>query len=488
VPLVAGVDCSTQSTKVVVVDADTGELKGTGSSPHAVTGSGGARESDPREWEVALAAALAAAGRTREVAAISVAGQQHGLVVVDAAGAPLRPAILWNDVRSAADADLLVARLGGPAATARLVGSVLTASFTVTSWAFLRRVEPETAARAAAVRLPHDHLHACLTGRAVTDRSDVSGTGWWSPAEGDYAREVLDLDIVRLGVAQLPEVLGPFDVAGPVHARAAARYGLRPDCLVGAGLGDNAAAALAVGPGPGEAVVSLGTSGTVFAVAESAPADETGVVAGFASGDGRFLPLACVNNATLAVDRVAGWLGCDREAVAPAGSVLFLPWLDGERTPNAPTASGTLTGLRHDTPPGAILQAAYDGVVSTLLSATDRLTLWAPQREDAALVVVGGGARGRVWQETLRRLSGRPLLVPPPIEHVAYGAALQAALALDGASGSGGVGLEDLDARRLAWGLRRGEELAPVPRDEARVAELAAFRQAVLASLVPAAP
>lgn len=470
--LVAGVDCSTQATKVAVVDTDNGEMIGQGAAPHTVTGAGGARETDPRNWEDALAAALAATGRAADLRAVSVAGQQHGLVVVDRTGEPLRPAILWNDTRSAGDADDLVDALGGPAATARRLGSVPTAAFTVTSWAWLRRTEPNVAAAAASVRLPHDHLVAALVGSPTTDRSDVSGTGWWSPVGEDYAADVLSLPTVDLDAGLLPTVLGPEEPAGLVAAAARDRFGLARGTVVACGAGDNASAALALALRPGEIALSLGTSGTTFAVASHPSADPSGVVAGFAGADGRYLPLACTLNATLAVDRVASWLGIERQAVEPSAGVVCLPWLDGERTPNFPQASGSLWGLRHDTPRGAILQAAYEGVVATLLDAAGRLDAWTHTDRQAPLILIGGGARGEPWRQTVRRLSGRPVLVPASTELAAYGAAVQAAAVLTDQS------VRDVAA---AWGARTGTMFDPVPADRLALDRIAAWRQLVAA-------
>jgi xylulokinase len=257
-------------------------------------------------------------------------------------------------------------------------------------------------------------------------------------------------------------------------ARAAEQFGLAAGAPVACGAGDNAAAALVLDLAPGEAALSLGTSGTVYATAGAPSADPTGTVAGFASADGRFLPLACTLNATLAVDRTCEWLGVAREDVVPSGGVVFLPWLGGERTPNAPTASGTLTGLRYGTDRRAILQAAYEGLVATLLEAQGELDQWAPQDPALPLLLVGGGARGRVWQETVLRLSGRPVLVVEQPELVAYGAAMQAGALLAKSS---------LSEVARHWGGRQGLLLDPVERDDATLVRIASWRRTVLAYL-----
>ena len=469
----AGVDCSTQSTKVLVVDTDDGRVVATGTASNEVEGEGGARESDPSVWEISMADALAQTGRAADVAAISVGGQQHGLVVLDGSGRPLRKAPLWNDTRSAPDALALVETLGGPEECAKRVGSVLTSSFTVTHWAWLRRTEPEIATAARRAMLPHDYLNFCLTGVATTDRSDASGTGWWSPAQEAYAPEVLALEPVQLDPALLPEVVAPEGVAGFVTKEAAQQFGLTAGIKVACGAGDNAAAALALSFAPGEAALSLGTSGTVYAPSAVPSADPTGTVAGFASADGRYLPLACTLNATVAIDRASEWLGLSRDDVVPSEGAVFLPWLGGERTPNAPTATGTMTGLRYETDKRAILQAAYEGLVATLLEATAFLDQWAPQSADAPLLLLGGGARGQAWQETVRRLSGRPVLIVELSELVAYGAAVQASAVLSGRL-PGDVA--------KSWGARRGVLLPPVPRDGSVLERIAAWRRLVLPS------
>ncbi|MET9544156.1 xylulokinase [Streptomyces sp. NPDC006627] len=459
-PLVVGVDTSTQSTKALVVDAATGQVVASGQAPHRVT-TGEGRESDPQEWWEALCAALRQCGPlAREASAVSVGGQQHGLVTLGKDGKPVRPALLWNDVRSAPQARSLLERLGGPKEWADRVGSVPGPSFTVTKWAWLAEHEPDTARATAAVRLPHDYLTERLTGLGTTDRGDVSGTGWWASASETYDEEILGM--VGLDPALLPRVARPGEVVGTV--RGGAELPFSKGTLVAPGTGDNAAAAMGLGLRPGTPVLSLGTSGTVYAVSERRPADPTGTVAGFADARGAWLPLACTLNCTLAVDRVATLLRLDREEVAPGGTVTLLPFLDGERTPDLPHATGMLHGLRHDTTPGQLLQAAYDGAVHSLLGALDLvLDTDADADRSSPLLLIGGGARGAAWQHTVRRLSGRAVQVPQAQELVALGAAAQAAGILTG---------EDPSAIARRWGTAQGPVLDPVERDEATLSRI----------------
>ncbi|MFJ4556895.1 xylulokinase [Streptomyces massasporeus] len=457
-PLVVGVDSSTQSTKALVVDASTGQVVASGQAPHTVS-SGAGRETDPRQWWDALCEALHQCGEAaHEAAAVSVGGQQHGLVTLDGRGEPVRPALLWNDVRSAPQARRLTEELGGAKFWADRTGSVPAASFTVTKWAWLAEHEPEAVRATKAVRLPHDYLTERLTGQGTTDRGDVSGTGWWASGTEAYDEEILAH--VGLDPALLPRVVRPGEVAGTVHSH---DLPFSKGTLVAPGTGDNAAAALGLGVRPGVPVMSLGTSGTVYAVSRHRPADPSGTVAGFADARGDWLPLACTLNCTLAVDRVAALLGLDREAVEPGTAVTLLPYLDGERTPNLPHASGLLHGLRHDTTGGQLLQAAYDGAVHSLLGALD-LVLDEDADRSEPLLLIGGGARGTAWQQTVLRLSGRPVQVPEAKELVALGAAAQAAGLLTG---------EDPAAVARRWGTAAGPVLDAVDRDEETLARIA---------------
>jgi xylulokinase len=422
--LVAGVDSSTQSTKVLVVDGATGEVVRSGTAPHPP-----GTEVDPAAWQDAFTVACAD-DLLDGVAAISVGGQQHGMVALDSEGAVVRPALLWNDTRSAPDAADLVAEGGGPERWAALTGSVPVASFTVTKLRWLARVEPRNAERVATVVLPHDWLTLGLThGDPVTDRGDASGTGYWSPASGTYDRSLLELALGRSDVA-LPRVLGPDEIAGETSWGA----------VVGAGTGDNAGAALGLAAAAGDVMVSIGTSGVVCAVADKPTGDPSGLVAGFADATGRFLPLTATLNATQVLDALRRLLGVswdDFDALAlsaapGADGVVLLPYFAGERTPDLPTATGRLVGLRVDTlTPATLARAAVEGVLCGLADGLDAIRAQAVPID--RVLLVGGGARSRAMQELAPTVFGLPVDVPEPGEYVALGAARQAAWVLSGA-------------------------------------------------------
>ncbi|WP_334173697.1 xylulokinase [Sinomonas sp.] len=434
--LVAGVDSSTQSCKVVVRDAETGALERFGSAPHPA-----GTEVHPDAWWDALEAAIAAAGGLDDVAAISVGGQQHGMVCLDSDGEVVRPALLWNDTRSAGAAAALVKEAGdGDAAAgarwwAEETGTVPVASITATKLRWLAENEPENAARTAAVCLPHDWLMWRLAGHGPrshglepsldslrTDRSDASGTGYFSPITGQYLPEVLERTLGHVPV--LPEVLGPLEAAGTTPAGA----------LIGPGAGDNAGAGLGVGASLGDVVVSIGTSGTVFAVADRPTSDVSGLVAGFADASGHYLPLACTLNASRVLDASAALLGVTLPELtrlalaAPVGAegLTLVPYFEGERTPNLPDATGSLHGLTlRNYTPANLARAAVEGIVCSLADGLAALTALGVAAE--RVILVGGAARSEAIQQAAAGIFGMPVLVPEPGEYVADGAARQAA-------------------------------------------------------------
>lgn len=467
--LVLGVDSSTQSVKVEIRDVASGALVATGRAAHPSTTPPRSEQAPSAWWDAFVAGAseaLASVDRA-DVVAISVAGQQHGMVALDSDGVAVHPAKLWNDTESASEAAALLGVLDAPS-WATAVGSVPVAAFTVTKLAWLRHRHPTSYARMVSVILPHDELNRRLTGRLTTDRGDASGTGYWSPATGQWHLDSLALvDPERDWSVALPEIVAPFDPAGSLTDSAAIVLGLAPTVLVGAGTGDNMGAALGLGLGPGDVVISLGTSGTVYAVSDTPTADATGSVAGFADATGRFLPLVCTLNAMKVTDAAARLLGVDHadfealvlESSPGADGLVLVPYLDGERTPNRPDATGTLSGIRSDVSRAQFARAAVEGVVCGLLDGIDALRD-AGVRTDGRLLLIGGGSRSAAFRRTVADLSQRPVTVPAADEHVATGAAIQAAVMWTCAT-TPTDGDATLRALRTSWGLGGGDVTMP---------------------------
>jgi xylulokinase len=423
-PLVLGVDSSTQSTKAVLVDAADGTVVESRTAPHPAGTS-----VDPRAW---LAALDDAAGPLLpRAAAVAVGGQQHGMVALDDADEPVHEALLWNDTRSADAARDLVGEIGGPQACAEAVGSVLVASFTVTKLRWLRDHRPDAARRVARVLLPHDYVTWHLAGRpatATTDRGDASGTGYYAAAEGRYRTDLLEAALGH--VPELPRVADPAEVVGTTASGA----------VVAAGTGDNMAAALGLGLGPGDVSLSIGTSGVAAAVSEVPVVDPSGVVTGFADATGRYLPMATTMNAARVLDLQARLLGVDHTdlarlalaSVPGAHGLTISPYYDGERTPNRPDARGTWTGLTTSTTREDVARAAVEALLCSLGDALDAVAAGLAGVE--RVLLIGGGARSTAVQALAPAVLGREVVLPGDAEYVALGAARQAAWALAGTS------------------------------------------------------
>ena len=441
--LVAGVDTSTQSCKVLLVDAQTGVVVREGRAAHP-----DGTEVHPDAWWSALQLAIAAAGGIDDALAISIGGQQHGMVCLDADGEIVRPALLWNDTRSAEAAEALIRELGagdraaGAQAWAAGCGSVLVASLTVTKLRWLRDNEPANAAKVAAVCLPHDWISWRLAGHGpksqggdadlaalFTDRSDASGTGYWSPSSGDYRLDLLDLALGRHDVV-LPRVVRASQIASQ----------MKSGVPIGPGAGDNAAAALGLGLVAGDVSVSLGTSGVVSAICPTPVVDPSGLVNGFADATGAFLPLACTLNASRIIDAATHILGVGYDEIADlamssvpgAAGITLVPYFEGERTPNKPHATAAMHGMTlSNTTPANIARAFVEALLCCQADGLDAMVALGVQPERVFLI--GGGAKSpavRALAPTV--FDGHDVVVPPDGEYVALGAARQAAWVLSG--------------------------------------------------------
>jgi xylulokinase len=425
--LIAGVDSSTQSVKIVIRQAETGELVRQGRAIHP-----DGTEVDPAHWKSAFDSAVKDADGIDDVAAISIGGQQHGMVALDENGAVIRPALLWNDTRSAKQAASLNSEVGGNQAMADAVGSLLVASFTASKVRWMAENERSNADRVHAIALPHDWLSWQLQGgkdfaQLFTDRSDASGTGYFDPTTSSYRRDILARALLSEREIVLPKIADHATFAGVTTQ----------GIPLAAGAGDNAAAALGVQAEPGDVVISLGTSGTAFAISTTPTHDSSGAVAGFADATGRFLPLVCTLNAARIFDAATSILGKTHDevgalalsSVAGAHGLSLLPYFEGERTPNRPGATGVFSGMNlSNSNPSDIARAMIEGMLSGLADAVQALVDLGVDVK--RILIIGGAAKNPAVGQIASALFGRPVLIPPAGEYVADGAARQAAWAL----------------------------------------------------------
>ncbi|MEW2631578.1 FGGY family carbohydrate kinase [Streptomyces sp. NPDC048389] len=430
--IVAGLDSSSGFTRIVVCDTDTGAVLRQGYAPHPVEPK--ATEIDPQAWLLSLGEA-ATGGLLEGVQAIGVSAQQHGLITLDAQNALVRPALLGNDRRAQVAAADLIDALGGRQAWAEAVGSVPQSGQPVAKLRWLARAEPEAARRVAAVMQPHDWLVWQLLGRPArktTDRGGASGTGYWSADTGAYRT-----DLVQLALGQpcaLPDVLGPAEAAGTTPE------GL----LISAGTGETMAAAFGLGVGVGDAVVSLGASGSVMAVHHEALPDPSGMITSFADATGMHLPVVHTLNAVRALRGSAEMLGVadlqELSALAMkstpgASGLVLLPYLEGERTPQLPHTAGTLTGLRRESmKPEHLARASFEGMLCSLTDAMD--VLRGRGVEVRRVFLLGAAADLPAVQALAPAIFGAQVVVPQSADYAALGAARQAAWALGAAQGT----------------------------------------------------
>ncbi len=458
--IVAGLDSAPDFTRIVVCDTDTGAVLRQGYAPHPVQGPDAGRSSDvdPQAWLLSLGEA-ASGGLLEGVQAIGVSAQAGALVPLDAQGNTVRPAMTGGDKRAQVAAADLVDAFGGRESWAQAVGCVPGAAQPVTKLRWMARTEPEHAARTAVLLQAQDWLVWQLLGRPVrrtTDRGGASGTGYWAAATGGYRPDLVELALGHQ--AMLPEVIGPADAAGTTPE------GL----MISAGTADTMAAAFGLGIGLGDAVVSLGASGSVMAVHPEALVDRTGMITSLADATGMHLPVVTTLNAVRALRGTAEVLGLpDLESLSDlamkstpgAHGLVLLPYLEGERTPSLPHTAGTLAGLRRESmKPEHLARAAFEGMLCGLADALD--VLRGRGVEVRRVFLLGPAAELPAVQAAAPALFGAQVVVPQPADYAATGAARQAAWAL-------GVSQGVLDPRTppvwpgpVAQVLDPGEELA----------------------------
>lgn len=458
-----GVDCGTQSTRVVVLDAEKAAIVGEGQRPHElVSRASGRREQSPQGWidafEGAFHDAIAAAGiEASAVRAIGVSGQQHGMVALDADGEPVYPAKLWNDTESFRENAELIEALGGEKGCLETLGLVPQTGYTASKVAWLRRHHRKAYDRIAHLLLPHDYLNFYLTGEYTAEQGDASGTAYFDTRARDWHPEALacvapEFDPDRV----LPRLIAPGAPAGRVRPALAQRLGLGRQVLVASGGGDNMMGAIGTGNiTAGSVTMSLGTSGTLYACADRPAVTGDGLVANFCSSHGGWLPLICTMNVTSATGRIRELLELDIDdfnaaaARAPIGAegLCMLPFFSGERVPMLPEATGHLAGMSlHNLSRDNLARAVMEGATFGLRYGLDLLADFdiRPER----LRLVGGGARSAVWRQMVADVMAVEVGCPVVHEAAALGAALQAQWCDLGDRGEG-VALVDLCQRSV---------------------------------------
>lgn len=469
-----GVDCGTQSTKVVLRDTATGAVVAVGRAPHElIERDDGTREQDPAWWIEALRTAVrdATRGERFDIGGIGVSGQQHGLVCLDRSDRPVRAAKLWNDTTTARECTELTRRLGGDGRVLELTGNLFLPGYTAPKIAWTAAHEPDAYGRTVRMCLPHDYLNLWLTGEFITEAGDASGTAYFDVRARRYSEAVLAaIDATRDWTRTLPSIASSLSVVGALRREAAEALGLEAGLPVSAGGGDNMSAAIGcdvVVEGP--VAVSLGTSGTVFAYRGEPAVDPLGEAAAFCDSTGGWLPLAATLNCTSATEWVRKLFALDHAdvdaAVASGGApgLMFLPYLSGERTPNRPEAAGIFVGLRPGQGRDAIVNAVVEGVTFGLAYALDTLRRAGVAATEVTLI--GGGSASDAWAQLCADVFDLPVVRPTIVEAAASGAARQAQWAVE--------------EKRPAIAPAPSRRFEPRPRPELREAakRMAALRE-----------
>lgn len=438
--LVIGIDSGTQSTKALVVDANTGKALASGSQAYELIQGlpAGAKEQHPHTWRDAAASSIRQAMRKArasgsEVVAIGVSGQQHGFVPLDDAGEVIRAAKLWCDTSTAAECEEIMAGVGGPQATMETMGNLVLPGFTASKILWLKKHEPENFARLATVLLPHDYLNYWLTGVKAMEYGDASGTALLDVRTRQWSQKVLRA--IDAGLEKkLPPLIASDQPVGRLQEAAARQLDLSPDALVSAGGGDNMMGAIGTGnTREGVITASFGTSGTIFACTKKPVIDPEGEIAAFCDSTNQWLPLLCTMNVTVATELIRNYLSWTHERFSntvdrvPAGSggLILLPYLEGERTPNVPDGTGVFLGVNHKTwTADYFARASMEGVTMGMNYGLQRLAALGVQPKQ--IRATGGGANSKAWRQIMADIFDAEVVTLEVSEGAAYGAALQA--------------------------------------------------------------
>ncbi|MCX7847490.1 MAG: xylulokinase [bacterium] len=437
-----GIDSGTQSTKAVLMDIGTGRVCASASATYRLyEGPDGSREQDPQDWVRAVRTSVCAvvrAGRVKpeQVLGIGVSGQQHGLVALDKEGRVIRRAKLWNDSSTAAQCEYLINRLGGVKKTIGTIGNTIPPGFTASKIRWLKEREPENYARLALILLPHNYINYWLTGVAVMEPGDASGTAFYDVVHRRWSEAALRaIDEERDLRECLPPLQESHEVVGKVRAEVAKELGLSRDCIVATGGGDNMMSAIGTGNvRPGVVTASLGTSGTIFAYAERPVIDRrAGEIAAFCSSTGGWLPLLCVMNCTVSTEVVKQAFGLTTEELTRlagrvgvgAEGVLLLPYFTGERTPNVPHGRGVWYGLTvQNFTAGHMARAAMEGAVLGMNYGLERMRELGVKPTQIRLT--GGGAKNPLWRQICADVFNVECVTMQIEEAAALGGAIQA--------------------------------------------------------------
>ncbi len=482
--LFLGIDCGTQGTKAIILDAASGQVLGQGAAAHTmISGANGRREQDTQQWLDAFSLAtrsalLAANVDGQSILGIGVSGQQHGLVLLDDQGEVLRPAKLWCDTETSAENDRLLAHLGGEKGSLERLGVVIAPGYTVSKLLWTKEQHPVVFSRIARILLPHDYLNFWLTGRACSEYGDASGTGYFNVRTRQWDLQLLrDIDASGRLQAALPELIDAHQSVGTILPAIAEHLGINPDASVSSGGGDNMMGAIGTGNiQPGAITMSLGSSGTVYAYSEVPKVSPDASVATFCSSSGGWLPLICTMNLTNATGAIRELFNLDLQqfndlvAQAPIGAegVSMLPFLNGERVPALPHATGSLHGLTLDNLTQANLcRAAVEGTTFGLRYGLDLLRHNGLQSRSICLI--GGGSKSAVWRQIVADIMNTPVICTEQSEAAALGAAIQAAWCKSWSNGHEDT-LADLCQRCVK--LDSSSETLPI------AANVAAFQQA----------
>jgi len=439
--LYLGIDSGTQSTKAIVLDLESGSILANASQgydliPGLPTGH---LEQHPEEWFSAMTATVAAClaqigNRRREVRGIGVSGQQHGLVVLDEHDAVIRPAKLWCDTSTTDQCARFEAAFGGKEGLIAKVGNAMLPGYTIPKLLWLKENEPDHFKRVRTILLPHDYLNFRLTGVKRMEFGDASGTGILNVRTREWDRDLIAFVDPAVD-AMLPELGSSNTIHGVLLPELAAEWGISSELVVSAGGGDNMMGAIGTGNlGGGVVTASFGTSGTLYACSENPVVDPQGEVAAFCDSTDRWLPLVCTLNVTVVTEQVRSWFGWDlaelerQVASVPAGAegISFLPYLNGERTPNLPRGSGVLHGLGSGSAsPAHLARAAMEGATLGLGYGLRRFAELGFFPSEIRLT--GGGSRSAVWRQMVADVFGVPVVALATAEGAGLGGAIQVA-------------------------------------------------------------